>query len=76
MNRTVDLGQVIVAVVTAIGFIASWVGFKSTVLVRMARMETDLRDAFGPDGRIQHIEDIQREQGGHIQRIVGRLESK
>ena len=75
MGGTVSYGEALIALTTAAGFIASWVGFRVTVLVRMTRIEEDLRTAFGPNGRIQRIEDIQMDQGGHIQRIVGRLET-
>ena len=74
MGGTVSYGEALIALTTAVGFVASWVGFRVTILVRMNRMEEDLRVSFGPGGRVQRIEDVQREQGGHIQRIVGRLE--
>jgi hypothetical protein len=74
-GTTISAGELLVATVTGLGFVASWVGFRVTVLVRMTRIEEDLRTAFGPNGRIQRIEDIQMDQGGHIQRIVGRLET-
>ncbi len=74
MGGAISLGEALIAGTTAVGFVASWVGFRVSVLTRMTRIETDLREAFGPDGRIQRIEDVQVEQGGHIQRIVGRLE--
>ena len=74
ITSVIDTGQIMIAVVTAVGFIVSWVGFRVTVLVRMNRIEEDLRTIFGPGGRIQRIEEVQTNQSGHIQRIVGRLE--
>lgn len=74
VNPTIDLGQIIVASAIVGGGVASWIAFRVTVVNRLGRMERDMRDAFGPRGRVARIEGHMIDQAGDLQRMIGQLD--